>query len=287
MGGIIISNHYNNLMNNETKKVENDDETRSFILSQIKKQESEYKLKYDENVLVVDEPYFIHSDIIFDIYIKSIQKRINNCKLSNKHMYYIEKDFLYIGKESFNDYYFSYLNQTEEFNLYSLNKSEFLYCQKIIYNEITSTDLINKFELYIVHFINKIIYFIFLTKSNQTTCYYKIYEFQLDTQNLESIRKEIIIMYEKYYIYYSIKPLPLIEIQCEYYLKSIKEDIDFQFTVIDLIDIKGFYMITRNDSDSDCDNIDLLNINNPLLKNPLMTFHFKIEKLIKKLKKLK
>lgn len=295
MGAVIIQRqNYDNLIEKENNlmKQRDNDEKENYILSQIEKQEEEYKLKYNDNILDTNNPNFIHPYIIFDIYIKSIQNQLKKVKASNQSIYLIDKDFRYIGNEIFNDYLYSLSDKRDENGNFlerlNLDKNEFIYSQKIIYKEYEP--IVKKFELYIIHFISKIYYFIFLTKECKTVCYYKIYDFQLNNQDIDKIRNETITMYGKYYIYYVHNPLPLNEVNFEYYLKSIKNDIDFYFTVIDLIDINGFYMFSRKPCicgfDNSFDNPDELSEKNRLLTNPLMKFHFKIEKLIKKLKKI-
>ena len=115
-------------------KIRNE-EQRMYILSQIKKQEEEYKATYDESIIALSEPNFLHSDIIFNIYIKSIQSRLQKVRLCKKQIYQIEEEFRYIGKDSFNDYFYS-IKQREEIELSVLNKTDFLLCQKIIYTEV-------------------------------------------------------------------------------------------------------------------------------------------------------
>ena len=81
MGAIVSSNiNYDNIdeIKNKQNKIRNE-EQRMYILSQIKKQEEEYKATYDESIIALSEPNFLHSDIIFNIYIKSIQTRDFTC----------------------------------------------------------------------------------------------------------------------------------------------------------------------------------------------------------------
>lgn len=277
MGAIVSQSQYDNI--DEIKKKQNqirNEEQRMYILSQIKKQEEEYKTKYDESIISLSEPNYLHTDIIFDIYIKSIQNRLEKVKL----LYQIEEEFHYIGKDIFNDYFYI-LKQKEEIELSSLSKTDFISCQKIIY-----TEKLNNFELYIIYFMTKIVYFIFVTKKveigSETSCYYKIYDFQLITTNKISVDEVISRTYNKYYIYYTRKSIILTEFTQEHYLKSIKKNAEDNFKVIDLVDIDGFYMINKNDydiTDFECEN--------RLLKNPIIEFHFMIEKQIKKLKKIK
>jgi len=282
MGAVAsVKNHYDNIEN--IKKMQDkirSEEQRMYIMSQIKKQEQEYKEKYDDSVIAISEPNFLHHHIIFDIYIKSIESRITKSRLCNKSIYYIEDDFRYIGKDSFNDYFYT-LKQKEDINLSEIDKNEFIMCQKIIYTEINLNEKLNNFELYIVYCVSKIIYFMFLTKGGVTCCYYKIYEFQLNTQDKDLMEEVISRTYNKYYIYYTQKSILLTEFLQEYYLKSVKKNIACNFKVIDLTDIDGFYTITKSSSD-----YELLNVENRLIKNPIIEFHFTIEKQIKKLKKL-
>ena len=151
MGAVVSSKiQYDNIdeIKNSHNRIRNE-EQRMYILSQIKKQEEEYREKYDDNVLALSEPEFLHSDIIFDIYIKSIRTRIEKVKLCNKGFYNIEEDFRYVGKESFNDYFYS-LRQTEELDFIenlTLNKNQFISCQKIIYAEVNLNERLNNFSV--------------------------------------------------------------------------------------------------------------------------------------------
>ena len=288
MGAIVSSNiHYDNIdeIKNKQNKIRNE-EQRMYILSQIKKQEEEYKATYDESIIALSEPNFLHSDIIFNIYIKSIQSRLQKVRFCKKQIYQIEEEFRYIGKDSFNDYFYS-IKQREEIELSVLNKNDFLLCQKIIYTEVNLNEKLNNFELYIVYFMNKIIYFIFLTKGGETSCYYKIYIFQLFTDYKPAVIEILDRTYTKYFIYYTQKSILLTEFTQEYFLKSIKKNISDNFKVIDLIDIDGFYNITKNSCDCNIPDSELLNVENRLIKNPIIEFHLMIEKQIKKLKKLR
>ena len=283
----VNKNQYDNI--DELRAVQNrirNDEQRMYILSQIKKQEAEYKSKYDESVIALDKPNELHTDIIFDIYMKSIQSRIEKVRLCKRTIYKIQDDFRYIGKESFNEYFYS-LNQRDDFDLSTFNKNEFISCQKIIYPEVNLNERLNNFELYIVYFMTKIVYLIFMTKGGEISCYYKIYEFYLDTQDKIAVDEEITRTYHRYHLYYTIKPILLTEFVNEYYLKSIKNHIAKNFKVIDLMDIDGFYSITSNSCGCDIIDLELLNSENRLLKNPIIEFHLMIEKQIKKIKKLK
>lgn len=291
MGAVVSSKiQYDNIdeIKNSHNRIRNE-EQRMYILSQIKKQEEEYREKYDDNVLALSEPEFLHSDIIFDIYIKSIRTRIEKVKLCNKGFYNIEEDFRYVGKESFNDYFYS-LRQTEELDFIenlTLNKNQFISCQKIIYAEVNLNERLNNFELYIFYFMSKIVYFIFLTKGGEISCFYKIYNFYLVTQDKITVDEEITRTYHKYYIYYTKKSILLTEFTQEHYLKSIKKNIATNFKVIDLLDIDGFYTITKNSCDCEIIDLELINAENRLIKNPVIEFHLMIEKQIKKLKKLR
>ena len=284
--GAIVS-HYDNIdeIKNKQNKIRNE-EQRMYILSQIKKQEEEYKATYDESIIALSEPNFLHSDIIFNIYIKSIQSRLQKVRLCKKQIYQIEEEFRYIGKDSFNDYFYS-IKQREEIELSVLNKNDFLLCQKIIYTEVNLNEKLNNFELYIVYFMNKIIYFIFLTKGGETSCYYKIYIFLLFTDYKPAVIEILDRTYTKYFIYYTQKSILLTEFTQEYYLKCIKKNISDNFKVIDLIDIDGFYNITKNSCDCNIPDSELLNVENRLIKNPIIEFHLMIEKQIKKIKKLR
>jgi hypothetical protein len=292
MGAVVSAkNQYDNIdeLKNNQNRLRNE-EQRMYILSQIKKQEEEYKSKYDETILALNDPKYLHTDIVFDIYIKSIRTRTEKVKLCNKGFYSIEQDFLYIGKENFNDYFYS-LKQRDEIDFINnpriLNKNEFISCQKIIYVEVNLNERLNNFELYILYFMTKIVYLIFLTKGGEISCYYKIYDFYLDTQDKIAVDEEITRSYNKFYIYYTKKSILLTEFTQEHYLKSIKKNIADRFKVIDLLDIDGFYTINNNSFDSELIDLELLNSENRLIKNPIIEFHLMIEKQIKKLKKLK
>lgn len=239
-------------------------------------QRLKYTEKYDSDILMLNDPNLVHKDIIFDIYISSIRNKIHNINTSFKVYNHLE----FIGNEYY-EYYTKYKVQT--FNLEKLDKSKFIFCQKIIYTENKFVNNNLKYELYLIYFTNKIIFFIFLLFETGYNLYFKEYYFNLNLFLEEELIENIICSpFEKYY---KFSNLTLNEIQEEYYLQTIKNNLSNIFKVINLLDISDFYLINRTNYNGEhIDDDELLTKNyNCLIKNPLIEFNNIIEKQIAKL----
>jgi len=259
MGSVVIKPRlfYRKIVPEELKKLEN--------------QRLKYTEKYDSDILMLNNPNFVHKDIIFEIYISSIQNKINNTKNSFK----VQNNLEFIGNDYY-EYYGKYKVQT--FNINKLDKNKFIFCQKIIYTE-------NKFvnnKLYLIYFTDKIIFFIFLLFETSYSLYFKEYYFNLNLFLEEELIENIICFpFEKYY---KFSNLTLNEIQEEYYLQTIKNNLSDTFKVINLLDISGFYLINRTNCHENIEDDKLLTNNyNCLIKNPLIELNNLIEKQISKL----
>lgn len=232
-------------------------------------QKDEYNMKYDKNVLDLNKPDFIHTDIIYDIYKKSVQNRIDKIKSMNSSIFRVTPDdYKYIGREIYNDYMAGKHNQSMNVNMDIVMQSNFIMGQKIIYtNELYRTNTIVKYELYILYFIDRIVFFIFVLLDTDYKLYFREYFFELNcnlyTKEIKKKKIKIVVSdtFEKYFMNMkSIKPLE--DIIEEYYLSTVKNNIESKFKIIDLMDM----FVTK--------------IENRLLKNPIFEFHFLIEKQI-------
>ena len=240
-------------------------------LEQFEIQKDEYNMKYDKNVLALNKPDFIHTDIIYDIYKKSVQNRIDKIKSMNSSIFRVTPDdYKYIGREMYNDYIGKH-NQTMNVNMDMVMQSNFIMGQKIIYSNTSGLYRANttqvKYELYILYFIDRIVFFIFVLLDTDYKLYFREYFFELNcnlyTKEIKKKKIKIVVSdtFQKYFMNMkSIKPLE--DITEEYYLSTVKNNIESKFKIIDLMDM----FINK--------------IENRLLKNPIFEFHFLIEKQI-------
>ena len=241
-------------------------------LEQFEIQKDEYNMKYDKNVLALNKPDFIHTDIIYDIYKKSVQNRIDKIKSMNSSIFRVTPDdYKYIGREIYNDYMAGKHNQTMNVNMDMVMQSNFIMGQKIIYTDTSGLYRANtiqvKYELYILYFIDRIVFFIFVLLDTDYKLYFREYFFELIcnlyTKEIKKkkIKSVVCDTFQKYFMNMkSIKPLE--DITEEYYLSTVKNNIESKFKIIDLMDM----FINK--------------IENRLLKNPIFEFHFLIEKQI-------
>ena len=249
-------------------------------IERFENQKIEYNSKYDENVLALNKPDFIHTDILYDIYKKSVQVRIDKIKSMNSTVFRVNIDeYKCIGKEIYNEYMANkHVNQSMNIDMNNQMKFNFIMGQKIIYDDIVSKGLSIikvKYELYLLYFIDRIIFFIFVLFDTDYRLYFKEYFFDLNYNFYKNETKkkkmEAVISdtFEKYFMYMTSEIKILNEVKKEVYLYSIKNDIESKFKIIDLMDMCGFFTLE-----------------NRLLKNPIFEFHFLIEKQINKIRKI-
>jgi hypothetical protein len=249
------------------------------IKYEIENQKVDYSIKYSDEVLVLNDPDFIHTDIMFDIYKKSVQIRVNKIRARKQCIYDID-DLRHIGRDIYNDYFYD-THYKKDIDLSRLNRSDFVFGQKLIYTEIYITNKKTNFELYMLYFIDKICFFIFVLSEDEYRLYFKEYLFERRSSSIskKDIESVILLSFGKYYMYCNeFHPIPLEEVREEHYLYSIKRDISNKFKIVDLMDIDGLKRSCCDEPNSFNDNI--------LINNPLIEFHFLIEKQIRKILKL-
>ena len=231
---------------------------------QFENQKVEYNMKYDINVLALNKPDFIHTDIVYDIYKKSVQNRIDKIRRNNSTVFRVTpEEYKYIGRNIYDDYMSNHVNQSMIVDMNVQMRCNFIMGQKIIY-----TDKSVKYELYLLYFLDRIVFFIFVLIDTDYKLYFKEYFFELNCNLYSKLLKKKKIQaviddtFEKYFMYMMIKVKVLEEVEEEYYLSFVKNDIESKFKIIDLKDMS------------------VLPIENRLIKNPIFEFHFLIENQI-------
>jgi hypothetical protein len=270
MGSIITNNSMKNKYANQ--------ENISGYEEKMEEQRVEYSIKYSPEVLAIDDPDFIHTDIMFDIYKKSVQIRVDKIRNKNQCIYELDDDLSYIGREIYDN------QNKKDIDLCNLIRSDFVFGQKLIYTEMYLSNIKTKFELYMLYFIDKIFFFIFVLSERDYRLYFKEYLFERKSSLIskKDIECVISLSFRKYYMYCNeFNPKVLKEVKEEYYLYSIKRFIYNKFKVIDLLDIGGLYVLKQ----SGCHIDGFLN-SNILLNNPIIEFHFLIEKQTQKIIKI-